>query len=344
MMIDPCRSYFSTRSPRDAAARPVDDIPMAPNSASLFKEMTAVPSGRWAVGVSGGADSVALLLLLDQRRESEPGLFLHVVHLDHQTRGAESTADAEFVRRLAAGRGVPCTIARRDQVEREMTDLPPNPSARYRALRHEVFRRVIAQHRLQGVLLAHHADDQAETVLHRLIRGSGPAGLAAMQEVSSIAGLTIRRPLLKLHRNDLRRFLTEKRQPWREDASNASDRYLRNRLRRLLEHHPHLTRDLLTLAGSCNAVRQWSHSTAPLLAAQFPVVHLQRLPELLASESARQWLLARGVPAGTLSRSPDAIDRLIALASDAATASRVQFPGGLMASRRKGVIRAEPKD
>ena len=141
---------------------------MAPNSASLFKEMTAVPSGRWAGGVSGGADSVALLLLLDQRRESEPGLFLHVVHLDHQTRGAESTADAEFVRRLAAGRGVPCTIARRDQVEREMTDLPPNPSARYRALRHEVFRRVIAQHRLQGVLLAHHADDQAETVLHRL--------------------------------------------------------------------------------------------------------------------------------------------------------------------------------
>ena len=314
---------------------------MAPTSASLLNEMAAVPCGRWAVGVSGGADSVALLLLLERRRESQPGLLLHVAHLDHQARGAESTADAEFVRCLAAGRGLPCTIARRDELEREMTGLPGNLSARYRALRHELFRRVIAEHGLRGVVLAHHADDQAETVLHRLIRGSGPAGLAAMREVSTVAGLSIRRPLLKLRRSDLRRFLSDQGQPWREDASNASDKYFRNRLRRLLEHHPHLTGELLALAESCGAVRDWSHLTAPPLAAEFPVLQLQQLPRLLAGESARQWLLARGVPPGALSRSPDAVDRLIALASDAATASRVQFPGGVMIRRRKGVIIAE---
>jgi len=314
---------------------------MASTSASLLREMTTVPPGGWAVGVSGGADSVALLLLLEDYRRVQPALFLHVVHLDHQTRGEESTGDAEFVRGLAAGRSIPCTVARRDELEREMTGLPVNPSARYRALRHELFRRVIAEHNLQGVMLAHHADDQAETVLHRLIRGSGPGGLAAMREMSHVAGLTILRPLLKLGGADLQRFLNEQRQPWREDASNALDHYFRNRLRRLLERQPHLTGDLLALAESCAAVRDWCHSNAPPLSAEFPILQLQRLPGLLAVESARRWLLEQGVPPGPLARAPDAAERLIALAADAATASRVQFPGGVMVRRRNGVIGVE---
>jgi tRNA(Ile)-lysidine synthetase-like protein len=314
---------------------PPDNLPMRSISAD-------VPPGRWAVGVSGGADSVALLLLLTRLRDLRGDLFLHVVHLDHQTRGAESTADAEFVRDLAVARHIPHTIARLDEIEPAMSDLPANPSARYRALRHEVFRRVINGNDLQGVALAHHADDQAETVLHRLIRGSGLAGLAAMFQTSHVAGLTILRPLLALRREGLRRFLIEQGQTWREDASNASDHYFRNRLRRLLRRHRQLTDDLLALADACASVRDWSHSIAPRLPAEFPIVQLQRLPALLARECARLWLLSQGVPPGALARAPDAIERLIALATDAATASRMQFPGGVMIRRRKGVIAVEP--
>jgi tRNA(Ile)-lysidine synthase len=285
---------------------------------------------------------VALLLSLDLMRASRPELFLHVAHLDHQTRGAESTADAEFVGRLAAQRRLPCTIFRRDALEQEMNSLPGNASARYRAVRHEAFRRIIHEHDLQGVMLAHHADDQAETILHRLIRGSGPSGLAAMREVSQVAGVTIRRPLLKLRRDDLRRFLAEHKQPWREDSSNASDHYLRNRLRHLLGRHPRLTDDLLALSVACAALTEWCRSSAPRLATEFPVADLQSLPALLASESARRWLLEQGAPPQALTRSPDAVGRLIALAADAATPSRVHFPGGLRVRRRKGVIAAEP--
>src|SRR5687767_13247587 len=114
---------------------------------ALAAAVARVPSGRWAVGVSGGADSVAMLLLLRDRAD----LALHVAHLDHQIRGDASKADAEFVKALAERLGLPCTIARRDQLEIAIPDLPPNPSARYRAARLALFRNVAAAHGLQGV-------------------------------------------------------------------------------------------------------------------------------------------------------------------------------------------------
>src|ERR1700733_5154790 len=86
--------------------------------------------GPWAVAVSGGADSVALLLLL-RDQSSFP---LHVVHLDHELRGRQSTADAEFVRKLSANLRFPCTIARRTDIEPTLSRLPHNRSARYRAI------------------------------------------------------------------------------------------------------------------------------------------------------------------------------------------------------------------
>ncbi len=180
-----------------------------------------VPPGRWAVAVSGGADSVALLLLLHDRRE----LFLHVVHLDHQTRGQASADDARFVFDLATRLSLSATIARRDEIEPNMSSLPKNPSARYRAVRIELFRRVVDAENLLGVILAHQADDQAETIFLRLLRGSGPAGLAGMSPRRQIGGLTILRPLLETRRSDLREFLAARPQEWREDASNQSDRY-----------------------------------------------------------------------------------------------------------------------
>jgi tRNA(Ile)-lysidine synthase len=217
-----------------------------------------------------------------------------------------------------------------------MTDLPCNLSARYRAARLELFRTVVAREQLTGVILAHHADDQAETVLHRLIRGSGPAGLAGMSTRTCIAGLTVLRPLLPVRRGQLREFLHRIGQPWREDASNASDDYLRNRLRRWLSDKPELHEALIALADACRALRDWTNARAPELPETFAANQLGALPDLLACESARRWLVARGAPPDVLTE--DVLDRLIDMARDAGTAPRVDFPGGLHVRRRGGMI------
>lgn len=299
--------------------------------------IATVPPGRWAVGVSGGADSVALLALLRTRED----LRLHVVHLDHQTRGAESAADAEFVRNLADKWGLPVTLALRRQVQCGLGSVPANPSAGYRAVRISLFGRVVTEQQCQGVLLAHHADDQAETVLHRLIRGSGPAGLAGMAPRTMLGDLCVLRPLLKVRRQALREHLHSVRQEWREDSSNQSPQYLRNRLRKLLGGRPEL-HDLLILVGErCRSFRSWLEDSAPLLSSDFSAQEIAVLPCLVASESVRRWLVMQGSPAADLSR--EVLGRLLTMASDAGSAPRVCFPGDVLVRRRGGRISAASK-
>jgi tRNA(Ile)-lysidine synthetase-like protein len=293
---------------------------------------STVPPGRWAVGVSGGADSVALLLLLAQRKD----LSLHVVHLDHQTRGEESTADTRFVQDLAKHLELPATIALRSEIERSLAKIPTNLSARFRAARLELFNQTVAANQLIGVVLGHHADDQAETILHRLIRGAGPASLAAMSPRATVAGLRILRPLLAIRSADLREFLDEIAQPWREDSSNRSTKYLRNQLRIILTENPGLAQSLLHLGNTCRHLKKWLTLTAPHLDESFPVAILASLPPPLARHSAGQWLAERGSPIDQLNSM--VCDRLIAMAADAATPSRRHFPGKLLVRRRQGLI------
>jgi len=292
-----------------------------------------LPDGTaWAVGVSGGADSVALLLLLHQR----PGLRLHVVHLHHELRGAAADADAAFVSELADRLRLPCHVRRRSEIEPQMRNLPHNPSARYRAIRFELFRRIVASEQLSGVMLGHHADDVAETVMQRLLRGSGYAGLRGIAERSDIDGLRVARPLLNLRREALRTMLRQRGQAWREDASNQSGDYLRNRLRLLLTGKPELTESLLALSSACRDLHNWTGRMAPRLDAEFAAVQLARLPSILARRSARRWLIAAGAPARELA--PAVLDRLVGMAADFATPHSQQFPGGLNARRRAGRI------
>jgi len=290
------------------------------------------PAGRWAVAVSGGADSVALLLLLHSR----PDISLHVVHLDHQIRGQASADDADFVAGLAGKLAIPATIVRRDQIEPGMGRLPKNPSARYRAIRLELFRRVVEREKLLGVILAHQADDQAETILLRLLRGSGPAGLAAMRPRGQIAGLTILRPLLAVRRQALRDFLTSRGQDWREDASNRSEKYARNRVRKFLESRADLHEPLLAVGRACAAYVDWIRKTAPVLNDKFPAIELAEFPRMLARESARRWLISQGVPPEALT--PAMLDRLCEIAADAASPPRQQFPASVTVRRRSGWI------
>jgi tRNA(Ile)-lysidine synthetase-like protein len=292
----------------------------------------AVCAGNWAVGVSGGADSVALLCLLINR----PGVHLHVVHLDHQTRGDASTGDAEFTSNLARELGVPSTIARRDEIEARLKSLPKNPSARYRAVRLELFRRVIEREKLAGVILAHHADDQAETIFLRLLRGSGPRGLAGMKRRGSVGGVTILRPLLEVRKDDLREFLASRKRSWREDASNQSERYARNRVRMFLESRPELIEQVLAVGRTCRDYLSWIKAHAPQLARDFPAIALADVPRVLGRESARRWLRTHGVPAEKLDL--EAIDRLRAMAADAALPGKQLFAGNISVTRRRGWI------
>lgn len=187
---------------------------------SLFHEGETV-----VVAVSGGADSVALLDLLARCRH--PRLSLVVAHLNHCLRGEASDADQAFVAHLAKLLGLPfyaqrTDVARLAQKERLSLE-DAGRSARYLFLT-ETASAIGAS----SIALAHHQDDQAETVLMRLLRGSGGSGLAAMRPVSQ--GL-LKRPLLKISREELERYLKGRGLTWRTDESNADTSFLRNSIR-----------------------------------------------------------------------------------------------------------------
>lgn len=294
-----------------------------------------VPCGSWAIGVSGGADSVALLTLLLQHR---PDVRLHVVHLNHQTRGEESDGDARFVQELATRHGLQSTVALLDEVRPLLRDVPANRSSLFRAARLALFRRVVEQHDYRGVLLAHHADDVAETVLHRLLRGSSIAGLRGISETANVGGVLICRPLLEVRRSTLRQLLTTAGVTWREDSSNKSPKYTRNGLRAFLAGREDVTQALLSLASAASALSTWANAAAPALPADFPVTALRDLPDLLRTTAAARWLVRQGVPASEVR--PDVIKRLLEMVDDAASPNVQVFPGALSVRRTAGTVRA----
>ena len=301
-----------------------------------------LPGGAWAVAVSGGADSVALLHLLLGRRAD---LSLHIVHLDHETRAGESTLDAAFVGALAETNGLPGTIATRSQIEPAIVDPPRNRSALFRACRLELFRRVVAAHALAGVVLAHHADDQAETIVQRLLRGSGPAGLGGMSEITHIGGITIARPLLSVRRAALRRCLAERGLAWREDAGNRSPQQQRNRVRAILERQEQIVSAALKVGEACRGLCSWLREAGgdvqgDVQAPVMPLAALRRLPPPVARDLARRWLADRAGPG--IEIPPDAADRLLLMATDAASPSRQHFPGRLLVRRRAGKLSIDP--
>jgi len=287
--------------------------------------------GPWAIGVSGGADSVALLRLTSAR-----GVAVHAVHLDHETRDGGSTADAAFVTDLCAELRVPLTVVKRSELEGECAALPDNASARFRRLRHELFRQACGRHGLAGVLLAHHADDQAETVLHRLLRSGGIAGVGGMRTDARVGGLRIVRPLLGARAEELRNYLRGLGQAWREDSTNASAEYLRGRLRHALADRPALVARLIELGDAMRELGDRVRDATPVLGESFGAAELAALPDVLADEAARRWLVTRGAPADDVS--PAVVARLVAMARDAAAPRRRHFPGRVLVVRKKGVI------
>ena len=180
------------------------------------------PGHRVGLAVSGGADSVFLLYAL---RELAPrwNLQLSVVHIEHGIRGDASHSDAEFVRRLAEEFGLPFHLHRAD-----VPALQDNLEQAARRVRLGFYRELLESGRLDRVATGHTRSDQAETVLYRVLRGSGLAGLAGILPVAE-PGLV--RPLLELTRAEIQDWLCQRSIPWREDATNQDRSYARNRLR-----------------------------------------------------------------------------------------------------------------
>lgn len=189
----------------------------------LRRKMHPVTGGRCLLGLSGGADSVALLMML-MPLVKENRIHLEAAHVNHGIRGQESDEDERFCTCLCESEGIPLHIFHAEL--KGKTDEAAAREARFR-----FFRKLYAEMKADALILAHQADDQAETFLMHLLRGAGPDGLACMKAEDTVDGIHILRPMLFLRREEIRNALQEDGITWREDSSNKDLRFLRNRIR-----------------------------------------------------------------------------------------------------------------
>lgn len=302
---------------------------------TLDADCLALLQGRAAVlGLSGGRDSVALLLLLCAR-----GVRVCALHVHHGLRGAAADADAAFCRTLCERLGV-------SYAERRV-DVPAQAAASGDSLETAARcarRAALAAHAqacgTRFVVLAHHADDNAETVLFRLARGA--AGYRGMQPVHEAQGICWLRPLLALRRAELTAYLRSQGQDWVEDATNAVPDVARNGLR--LEVLPALNRAMgrdaapvLARSARMQGEMQDALETAlSLLPLTDPQGRLY-LPALQGREKAFQkavlhrYLARAGVPGLT----EEHVLAVLAMLSPAAPAAQLNLPGNLFARRRE---------
>lgn len=305
----------------------------APCNLSLPAEQLNSPI---VIGLSGGRDSVALLHMLTEQHNSRHKL--HAVHVHHGIRGEEADADADFCRGLCAKLGV--------SYEEQHIDAPALAAETGQSLetaarhaRRAILKDAATRHKA-AIALAHHADDQAETVLFRLARGA--AGPRGMEPLVRAEGCLWLRPLLNFTRAQLTDWLTERKLTWRDDSTNAVADVVRNRLR--LEVIPALKqamgRDVVPILN--RSARLQSETLQALdfaLAAlptedpqgrlYLPFVLEQALP--LRKAILRRYLLLHGVPE---------VDEAMVIELDAmlpasSPCARRCLPGGYIAIRRQ---------
>ncbi|MFH0794951.1 MAG: tRNA lysidine(34) synthetase TilS [bacterium] len=207
-------------------------IPLLQRLRQYLRNTDLLPQGKnWLLGVSGGPDSMALLHLMARLHE-EFRWRLEVVCVDHGQRPA-SGDEADFVRQQCAALEVPCSVEKLTEDEKR----PPRGRSVedwLRECRYEHCRRVAQESRCDGLVLGHHRDDLAETLLLQLLRGSGLDGLSGLRPVSRWNTLALRRPLLPFFRQELCEFLASEGLGFREDESNKMLRFERSRLRHKL--------------------------------------------------------------------------------------------------------------
>ena len=311
-----------------------------------------------AVGLSGGADSVALLRALHQH-SGELGLVLHAAHLHHGLRGPEADGDLAFARALAAELHLPFHESRVDTAAAaEKNHQTIEEAARH--LRYQWFRELMAETPLDAVATAHTEDDQAETVLAKFLRGAWTEGLSGIHpKVETPEGGRILRPLLKATRADVEGYLRSLGQVWREDSSNCHLSFTRNRIRHellpLLETwNPRFREHLAQMAALARDEEAWWQTELALLAPQLlltgrPVRGGGRAAaDVLALDVTRLAALAPAVQrrllrhaALKLGAAPDfsGTEALLSLALHGKAGQRRELAQGLVAERTPRELR-----
>jgi tRNA(Ile)-lysidine synthase len=298
------------------------------------------------IGLSGGADSTALLDLLATL--SGFSLRLVAAHLNHCLRGADSDADEEFCRERAVHYAIPFE-SRRIDVRGAVAGPSLNLEDAGRRARFDFFDDVANRWQAAGVVLAHHADDQAETVLMRLLRGSGATGLAGMAWRNGRGHI---RPLLEITRAEIEAYLTGRGLAWCEDASNRDTAFLRNRIRHellpLLErYNPSIRATLATTAGILSEEDALLDKQAKLAAGQIcsfsgdgtncDIDLLTSRPTALQRRIVRLMLLHL---AGNLEQfSHKHIADILNMTTSARPNLRINLPQGLIAVKEYTVIK-----
>ena len=303
----------------------------------------------WAVALSGGADSVALLLLLWEHWP-ERRARLTALHFDHRLRGAESSADAAFCRRLCNALGVPLVCGRWTGRKRSRSE------AEARGARFSFFEAAMAARRLRVLWLGHQMDDIAETMLMRLARGSGAGGLAAPRAVHVFTPPRARakprihvRPLLALRKEEITGVLRASGAAWREDSSNPKRLHFRNRLRRdvIPRWLRAAGRDALAGAALSRelleedevAIEAWVDALEPIGGdGALAVLRLAGRPRAVLRRALHRWLLVQP-KAGELSR--QGFDNLLR-AVERGTPTRHSLGSHGFAVIRAGRLRFEP--
>ena len=283
--------------------------------------------------VSGGADSTALIAaLVELRRRKKLKLDIAAAHFDHRLRGAESDADEEFVRSLAESLGVSYICGQMKRPGRA------NLEQFARRERYAFLEQTADSFGAAFVLTSHTKNDQAETFLINLLRGSGIDGLAAMPTIRSIrpdSAVSLVRPMLSWAvREDTEAFCREAGTGFRTDAMNADPRFTRVRVRRellplLREFNPKIVDTLARTAGLLAGVPPADVSPLP---ASPTVRELRGLPHAAAAEALRQWLKEQRGNLNSVTATH--IDAVIYLVASTKSGTTAQLPGGSVVKRR----------
>ncbi|MBW2541040.1 MAG: tRNA lysidine(34) synthetase TilS [Deltaproteobacteria bacterium] len=307
------------------------------------------------MAVSGGLDSNALAhALLEIAGEKD--LKLSIGHVNHALRGSESEADQASVAELARQLGVPVFSRRAEpeqlRVERSSRERPTIQEAA-RTLRYRALREMAAEAGCSQIATAHNANDQAETVLLRLFRGSGPDGLGGIPERSA-DGVVVR-PLLRVNRAQIAAYVAERGFEWREDRSNSSVAYARNRLR--LHWLPGLAADfndqlLMAVGNLAEAQRRDSEWIGQLVEREAALRFTAEgcwlrtraedwadLPEALARRLARWGLRRCG---GERDATRVHLKRMLDFLRAAKSGTRIELPGGTRLERDREGFRLGP--
>ena len=313
----------------------------------LFLGLPPIEGQAVLVAVSGGADSVALLHQLQSVARARR-LRLTVAHFHHGIRGTAADEDAAFVRRLAHRLHLRCVIGKGD-VPRLARSKGLSLEMAARAARYAFLARTARRLDADVVATAHTADDQAETILLNLLRGTGAGGLAGIPRRSVIHGVTVFRPLLDVTRNQIVAYLKTRKLTWREDESNQDPAFLRNRVRHdllpMLERkfNPQVRAALLRAGRILRAEHTWLDELARLILAdctapagpdRLRTDRLRLHPLAARRRVVRLWLTQCGLPAEHADF--EAVERIERLLGQARVSAAIQLGGGWLVQRRQG--------